>query len=54
MDTILITEKFWINQQVLQIQMDLLYHFTRSLAYYRTIHQDYGRLKKAMIIGATL
>jgi len=46
MDTILITEKFWINQQVLQIQMDLLYHFTRSLAYYRTIHQDYGRLKK--------
>lgn len=46
MDTILITEKFWFSQRVLQIQMDLLYHFTRSLAYYRTIHQDYQRIQR--------
>lgn len=46
MGTTLITEKFWFSQRVLQIQMDLLYHFARSLAYYRAIHQDYHRIKR--------
>jgi hypothetical protein len=44
MSSILITEKFWLNHEVLHIQMDLLNSFCKSLAYYRTIHQDYERV----------
>ena len=44
MATILITDRFWLNHEIVEIQMGLLRSFARSLAYYRTIHQDCSRL----------
>jgi len=44
MKSTLITERFWLNREVVQIQMDLLSSFAKSLAYYRAIHQDYERI----------
>lgn len=44
MSSTLITQKFWLNKEVVEIQLDLLDSFAKSLAYYRAIHQDYKRI----------
>jgi len=40
MTSILHTKKFQLSKEIVDIQLDLLRKFTRSLAYYRAIHQD--------------
>jgi hypothetical protein len=37
---VLQTERFILNKEIVEIQLDLLWNFTRSLAYYRAIQQD--------------
>jgi len=46
MENVLITDKFKLKKNVVEQQFDVLYSFTRSLAYYRAIHQDLSRLEK--------
>ena len=35
------TERFMLKKEIVEIQLDLLWHFTRSLAFYRVIQQDF-------------
>ena len=49
MTNILHTKQFKLNKEIVEIQLDLLWKFTRSLAYYRAINLDFqilGRNKE--------
>ncbi|MBF0645039.1 hypothetical protein [Desulfuromonas acetoxidans] len=46
MKTELITENYILHKEVVEQQIDVLYAFTRSLAYYRSIHQDLEKLEE--------
>lgn len=39
------TEGFILNKEIVEIQLDLLWNFTRSLAYYRAIQQDLNNIE---------
>ena len=45
MRTELITEKYSLYKEVVEAQMTLLCNFVHSLAFYRTIRQDYDRIE---------
>ena len=46
MTKVLVTNQFNLSKEIVEIQLDLLWNFTSSLAYYRAIQQDYSRIEK--------
>ena len=46
MTNIIHGKQFKLKKEIVEIQLDLLWKFTRSLAYYRAIQQDQQRLER--------